>query len=197
MAYQSSPKLRIGFGPVFGVVYISDGGQQTFQSLVLTTTYNTLERFTFTGVLGVQARQFDDDSAENEDFITPTFSLGTSYQIGDDGLRIVSLNLSRTVGNSSFVRGQSVINNAISLSYRQPIFRRFSFSLALNYQVNEYQGNQEDTDVFVSARPAIEYSFYRDQIGIALFYERAQRTSEFVSREFQNNVIGLNLNFQF
>ncbi len=197
IAYQYSPKLRLGFGPVFGVTSISSGGQQTFQGLVLSIGYDTLERFAFRASLGAQARQFDDDSAENEDYVTPTFSLGTSYQIGDDGMRSISLDFSRTIGNSSFVSGQSVINNAISVAYTQPFLYRLSFNLALSYQVNEYQGLQEDTDNFFSARPAITYSFLRDQVALSLFYTRSQRTSEIVNREFTNNVIGLNLNFQF
>ncbi len=197
LAYQFSPKLRLGLGPVLGVVYVSDGGQQTFQGLVLNVNYDTLERFKFSGSLGVQARQFDDDSADNEDFVTPTFAFGTSYKIGDDGLRIASLDLSRTVGNSSFLRGQSVINNSVRFSYRQPILSRFSFAIALRYQVNEYQGEDGDTDAFVSARPSIGYYFYRDQIELSLFYDRSERTSEIARREFQNNVFGLNLNLQF
>ncbi len=197
LAYQYSPKLRVGFGPVFGVTSISDGGEQTFQGLVVTIGYDTLERFSFRTSLGAQARQFDDDDAENEDFVTPTFSFGTTYKIGDDGMRSISLDLSRTIGNSSFVRGQSVINNSISVAYTQPIIHRVSFNISLRYQVNEYQGRQEDTDNFFSARPALTYTFLRDQVAASLFYTRSQRTSEIVNREFTNNVIGLNLNFQF
>ncbi len=195
IAYQFSPKLRLNLGPSFGTTLVSDGGTQTFQSLILGIDFNTLKKFTFRGSFGLQARQFEEDSGGDQNLVTPTLSVGTSYLIRPGNA--ITLDLARTVGNSAFTRGQSQITNSVRVNYTQRLLTRFAFSLALRYQVQEFQNSNQDDLTFVSARPSLGYTFLREQVSLSVFYERAQRTSDTPSREFDNNTLGLNLGLQF
>ncbi len=195
IAYQFSEKLRFNLGPAFGTTFVSDGSTQTFQSLILGIDYNTLKKFTFRGSFGIQARQFEEESSESDDLVTPTLSVGTSYLIRPSNA--VTLDLARTVGNSSTRSGQSQITNSVRVNYTQRVLTRFVFSLDLRYELREFEADNRDDDTFILARPSLAYTFFREQVTLSVFYERAQRMSETPSLEFDNNTLGLNISLQF
>ncbi len=198
IAYQYSPKTRISLAPYAGITFVDGGGEQPFQGLNLSVSYDTLKRFSMRGSVGVQARQFEGPNPSGqEDYITPTFSLGASYQLGRS--TTIDVSLARTVGNSGIVRGQSLITNRAAVGITQRILSKFILSLDARYDILQYQGSgtNDRTDTYLVLRPRLGYEFWREQCEVSLFYERRDRTSELEYREFYSNTFGASFTTRF
>jgi len=198
VAYQYSPKLRIGLGPFAGITYVENGEEQPFQGINLSWDYSNLAKLRFRGTLGFQSRQFGgSNSAGSSDLLTPTFSIGANYEIKP--LNTIDFSFSRSVGNSGFVAGQSQVTNTIAVVYAQPFLRSFRLAINVNYQVLQYQGSgvNDRTDDFVNAGVSIAYLFWRERCSLSIFYNRQQRISEIEVLDYAANTIGTSFAIEF
>lgn len=198
IAYEYSPKLNLNFGPFAGITYVEDGGEQPFQGLNLGIGYSTLKKLDFSANLGVEARQFSGaDPSGESDFVTPIFGFGLSYAATQDAS--IGLDLSRSVQNSGFVRGQTQISNQASLNYRHLLFRRIVFTMRVRYDILQYQGQEQNdrNDQFFEFAPSLGYVFWQERCSLSVFYIRRDRISEIEALSFEANSFGTRFQVQF
>lgn len=198
IAYQTSPKTRVTLGPLAGITYVDGGGEQPFQGVNLSLTYDTFKKLSFTGYLGVQARQFrGPNPSGQEDFISPVFGIAANYS--PTSTTSMTLDVSRSVQNSGLVNGQSVIVNSVDWRLQQIFLSRFTYGLTLGYSALQYQGTglNDRTDNSVRVGTSIGYTFWKESCTVSISYSYGQRISEIESREYYGNTIGTSIAIKF
>ena len=213
IGYQFSPKTMFTFGPYAGIAYINSSsssfdpntgttsgsnGTQTFQGATVGIIYNNLRKLKFTGVVGVQSRQFHGFNASAaSNFTTPIFDFSVQWIISEKST--LNLEFARNVQISDFIEGLTYTNDEVNFSINHQLTSHVSLRFGASYQNLDYQGNSSEVrkEQYVSLIPTITYSFWRNQCSLMAYYRRQQRTSTLELNGYIVNTYGVQFNYQF
>ena len=196
--HRYSSKLVIGIGVNGGLELVDPPTpDQTFEQANLRLTYEAAGKLSFTGLGGVEVRQFGNTSAGQ--YISPVFALGATYR-PFDGTEL-SLDALRQTAPSAILVGQDFSTTSVSAGVHQRFLRRFRLGFSVGYENAQYFSAISG----VNATRKDNYYFVEPTIDIALtrywawgaFYLRRQNDTADGSYSFYDSQIGLRSIFKF
>jgi len=140
IAYQLSPKIKVGLGETVAHVERSVGPAQNYEQGLLRLQYVASEKLTIALSGGVEFRQTDG----GVDRTFGTFSLNAVWAPADGTYIYVqgyrSANVSGALGEDYFV------GTGVQVQFRQRILQKFYFNLGVGYQNSDYQSSSGSPD---------------------------------------------------
>jgi hypothetical protein len=133
--YQYSPKLTGGVGVTLGYSEIERSPNQTFQQVLLRTSYAVAERVTITLSGGGEVRQYRGDGVG--DRVSPVWTVLGAFQPRDG--TAVTVQAYQQFRNSASLRGQDLMRMGGRVALRQRIYRGLGASVSGTYYHSEYR----------------------------------------------------------
>jgi hypothetical protein len=194
--YQILPKTNVAAGAAFGYLAPDGESDQTYQQLLVRTTYQPVERVYLSGAAGCEFRQFV-DSGDNE--VNPVFNVAARYEPSPTQQFIVEASRRNTVSVSE--RGENIRLTNVGLRYRQKFFQRIYATVYAGYQNADYRAigggsGERRSEDYVRAGLGLAAEITPWMIA-QLGYEHQRNFSSLDVRDFTRNLTELKIHLHF
>jgi hypothetical protein len=196
--YRYSPKLVVGIGVNGGLELVDPPTpDQTFEQANLRLTYEAGGKLSFTGLAGVEVRQFKNTSAGQ--YISPVFTLQATYR-PFDGTEVTFDALHQTEPSAVSV-GQDFSTSTLSIEVHQRLLSRIRLGLSVGYETAQYFSavtgvNTTRQDNYYFVEPTVDIAVTR-YWALGGFYLRQQNATSDGSYSFYDSQIGFRSIFKF
>lgn len=192
--YEALPKTTFGLGGLIGAADLV-GPNQVFEQVNGRVLYNPTAKLSFNLTAGLEFRQTQGYGSSR---MTPTFSLGLSYQ-PDDSTDLV-LNAYRNYSYSARFFGDDYLTTGVSGSITQRFCQRVYASLSASFENAAYTDNltNSGTDIgynYFSVRASVDYTPTR-WCELSLFYQYRETVSSTVTA-FSDDQAGFQSRFVY
>lgn len=190
---QLTSKLRLGAGPRFGLLDLSDAPNQNYQQALGRFFFTPSDKVRIDGHAGADFREFGEPAGSET---TPIFSARLTWMPSESTeLSIEGFQQAR----GSFL-GDAITATGARWGARQRLFRDFEYSLLGGFVVSDY----EPAAAGVRSPREDEYLFLRNAFAyrlgemgdVSVFHEYRENTSS-ADADFERNLSGVSLTFEF
>jgi hypothetical protein len=193
--HQFADRLNLGLGAGFGLFFPDASDDQTYEQILTRAVYRLSGKLYFSSAIGVEFRQYDSGQSGT---IHPVFSLTSVYQARENTQFVFE---GHRRDQPSPYANYNYATFGGSANIRQLLFTRLTAIASLGYDYTEYRntGNATDisrTDDYLFGRLRFEYEFNRHLLG-AVYYNYLRDDSSLDSFSYDNNIVGLQLQWRF
>lgn len=196
--YQYREKVVVGLGGTFGYNLVDTGSpNQVYEQANARIGYNPTAKTTFSATVGLEFRQFENNSRGV--YVTPVYTVNGTYEPFDG--TTITLSGTRRNANAGSLAGQDYTETGINLGLQQRFMRRTSLGFAVGYQNNEYFS----TISGLSATRTDNYYFFEPTVDVIItrywragaYYLHRQDSSSLTSFDFYDNQAGFRMVLTF
>jgi hypothetical protein len=196
--YQYREKLVVGLGGTGGYNLVSTGSpNQVYEQANARVGYSPTAKTTFTATVGLEFRQFENNSRGL--YVTPVYTLSGTYQ-PFDGTNL-SLSGSRHTANSGSLAGQDYATTSINAVLSQRFLSRATLGLAIGYENDDYFSTiaglpASRVDNYLYIEPSVDVAITR-YWSAGAYYLHRQDSSSFAFFDFYDNQAGFRMMVKF
>jgi hypothetical protein len=132
--YQYSEKVGLGLGLVLGYIEVEDFPNQTYQQLLGRVTYAIAEKVDLSVSAGGELRQYRGGVGDS---VNPVWTVTGAYRPRDG--TAVTLGLYQQFSTSATFGSQDFLRTGGSVTLRQRVYRRVSFTVSGLYYHSDYE----------------------------------------------------------
>jgi hypothetical protein len=193
--YEYGPKTTLGIAATIGENLVDPPSpDQTFEQLNLRGSYHATAKLSGTASVGVEFRQFQNDTG-----VDPIFQTEVQYAPFDG--TIIRFAASRQITNSATIADQDYAATQFAVSVSQRMLRRFTVVVTGGYENLTYfstiSGSEGDrTDNYFFIEPALNASITRFWEAGAYYRHRGNQSS-LETFTFDENQVGIHTSFKF
>lgn len=194
LAYAPTPLLKFGLGAGAGLVDVDGGAERTFERLLVGGSYALTEKFEVRARVGVEFRQSDGPSGDEE---SPIFEAEATWTPAENTR--VRLEGFRRVETSAFRPDDDILRTGGVLSVQRELRGGLHFTIEGGYAVAEYTGagsGGDRTDRYYFVSPGLLYNFARWG-NIRAAYTHRSNDSNRSTSSFDNNQVTLQISLIF
>ena len=192
--YQYREKIAVGVGGTLGYNLVDTGSSnQLYEQANARLSYNATAKTSFSGTVGLEFRQFENNSRGV--YVTPVYSLNGTYSPSDG--TTITLSGTRRNQNSGSLAGQDYTETGVNLGIQQRFLTRTSLGFAVGYMNSNYFSTIDGisasrNDNYLFLQPSVEVTVTR-YWSVGAYYLHRQDSSSFDVFTFNDNQVGLRM----